>query len=95
MYGTANMTPLYPKSTDKKGSNTMSDSTPTHDPVAEFLAKGGTIETVPSGKRAMSEREIYLRTDAPDEVVDDYTERSMRAAENQDGLEQHHPYFSH
>lgn len=63
------------------------------DPVAEFLAKGGKIQAVQSGLRTMTEREMYAKSSGPDHVADAMHARSMRDAENQVGLESHHPYF--
>lgn len=37
--------------------------------IAEFQKKGGEIKRVPCGKRAMSEREIYLAAHASAEEV--------------------------
>lgn len=61
------------------------------DPVAEFLARGGKIQTIEEGVRSLSEREIHTRANGPDKKS--YTERRMRSAENQEGLEEHHPYY--
>lgn len=76
------------------------------DPVAEFLARGGKIQSVEPGVRALSEREMHAKASGSDDVAsratktrrgseedDSYTERRMIECENQVGLEQHHPYF--
>lgn len=80
--------------------------TQTVDPVAEFLARGGKIQSVEPGVRTMSEREVYAKASGSDEVEtrvkaanrkleedDAYTERRMMDAENQVGLEQYHVYY--
>lgn len=64
------------------------------DPVAAFFAQGGKIETVEPGVRALSEREMYAKASGRDDLADrSYTDRRMRDAENQVGLEQHHAYY--
>lgn len=64
--------------------------------VEQFLARGGKVETVASGQRTMSDREIWARTAAPDNKHDkvigrlpnvDLTEASMREAENMGALD--------
>lgn len=64
---------------------TTSTPTPAVDPVAEFLAKGGKIQTVDAGVRAMDERQVYAKASGRDALAEDYTDRSMRDAENQVG----------
>jgi|TARA_R110002072_G_scaffold303138_1_gene495442 hypothetical protein len=70
-------------------------SKPTHEELqaqmAEFLAKGKSIETVDSGTRTLSERELYFKASGRIDQKDDYTERQMRSAENQETVR--HPFY--
>ena len=62
--------------------------------MAEFLAKGGNVESVEAGKRTLNEREVYAKASGRDDLAertDDYTDRRMRSAENQEGF--HHAYY--
>lgn len=64
------------------------------DPVAEFLSRGGKIETVDPGVRALDERDIYAKANGRDTLADrQYTEQRMREAENQVALEKNHAYY--
>jgi hypothetical protein len=65
------------------------------DPVAAFLANGGKIQEVDEGVRTSTEREIYAKASGRDHLAERYTDRSMRDAENQVGLEQYHSYYRH
>ncbi len=73
-------------------------SKPFHDEVqsqiVEFLAKDGNVESVEAGKCTLNEREVYAKTSGLDDLAertDDYTDRSMRSAETQEGI--HHAYY--
>lgn len=59
--------------------------------MAAFLAKGGSVEVVESGSRVLSEREVHAKTSGRDDLADSYTDKRMRAAENQEGV--HSAYF--
>lgn len=61
-------------------------SKPSHseleDQIADFLLKGGTINQVEEGQSAIAKQKAHERYGN-----DDYTDRSMRSAENQEDVE--------
>lgn len=51
--------------------------------VEQFLARGGKINSVQEGERALTRKEMYMLSRGEKiEKYSDYTDRSMREAEN-------------
>jgi hypothetical protein len=58
-----------------------------NDQVAAFLLKGGAINEIDEGQRALHKSQVHTRFNPLNKVADEFTERSMRSAENQEGVE--------